>query len=302
MTALDAPATLDFELSPDLEAHEPPEATGRRRDDVRLLVSPGTAAPVHARFPDLPGYLRPGDLLVVNRSATVAAALDAWRPDGTRLVGPPRHAAPRRHLAGRAPPTGGRRHERAVRRRRRRRGARRRRRRAIAVRDPFGTSDRLVVATSTCRPTSSPSSPVTATHPLPPRARAVAARPLPDGVRRRAGQRRDAECRPAVHRRARHPAGHATGSGVAPVVLHTGVSSLEGHETPYPERYRVPAATADAVNATRRAGDRVVAVGTTVVRALETVADPDGLVTAGERLDRPRPRPRSDRPGPSTAW
>ena len=71
------------------------------------------------------------------------------------------------------------------------------------------------------------------------------------------------------------------GVGVAPVVLHTGVSSLEGHEPPYPERYRVPLTTADAVNATRRAGHRVVAVGTTVVRALETVAHPNGLVTAG---------------------
>ena len=43
-------------------------------------MSPGAAEPIHARFPDLPDYLEPGDLLVVNRSATVAAALDAWRP------------------------------------------------------------------------------------------------------------------------------------------------------------------------------------------------------------------------------
>jgi S-adenosylmethionine:tRNA ribosyltransferase-isomerase len=72
------------------------------------------------------------------------------------------------------------------------------------------------------------------------------------------------------------------GVALAPVVLHTGVSSLEGHEDPYPERYRVPVATAEAVNATHRAGGRVVAVGTTVARALESVADPDGHVTAGE--------------------
>ena len=50
---------------------------------------------------------------------------------------------------------------------------------------------------------------------------------------------------------------------------------------PLPERYRVPAATADAVNATRAAGGRVIAVGTTVTRALETVADQTGRVSAG---------------------
>ena len=50
---------------------------------------------------------------------------------------------------------------------------------------------------------------------------------------------------------------------------------------PLPERYRVPGATADAVNATRAAGGRVIAVGTTVTRALETVADADGRVRPG---------------------
>jgi S-adenosylmethionine:tRNA ribosyltransferase-isomerase len=65
-------------------------------------------------------------------------------------------------------------------------------------------------------------------------------------------------------------------------VLHTGVASLEAHETPYPERYRVPASTARLVNEARRAGHRVVAVGTTVVRALETVVDDDGVVHPGE--------------------
>jgi S-adenosylmethionine:tRNA ribosyltransferase-isomerase len=68
---------------------------------------------------------------------------------------------------------------------------------------------------------------------------------------------------------------------VAPLVLHTGVSSLESGEPPYPERYRVPARTAAAVNRARAAGGRVVAVGTTVVRALETVGA-DGVARAGE--------------------
>ena len=74
----------------------------------------------------------------------------------------------------------------------------------------------------------------------------------------------------------------ARGVDVAPLVLHTGVSSPERGERPYPERFRVPAATARRVEATRGWGGRVIAVGTTVVRALETVARADGGVEAGE--------------------
>ena len=74
----------------------------------------------------------------------------------------------------------------------------------------------------------------------------------------------------------------ARGIHVAPVTLHTGVSSPERGEAPYAERYRVPESTARLVNAVRCWGGRVIAVGTTVVRALESVADPDGTVTAGE--------------------
>jgi S-adenosylmethionine:tRNA ribosyltransferase-isomerase len=72
------------------------------------------------------------------------------------------------------------------------------------------------------------------------------------------------------------------GVAVAAVTLHTGVSSLEPGEPPLPEPYRVPVATARLVEHTRRYGGRVVAVGTTVTRALETVAEPDGTVRAGE--------------------
>jgi len=70
----------------------------------------------------------------------------------------------------------------------------------------------------------------------------------------------------------------ARGVYVAPVTLHTGVSSPESHEPPYPERFRVPAATARLVNAVRSWGGRVIAVGTTVVRALESAAEIDGAV------------------------
>jgi S-adenosylmethionine:tRNA ribosyltransferase-isomerase len=59
------------------------------------------------------------------------------------------------------------------------------------------------------------------------------------------------------------------------------VSSLEGHEAPYPEQYRVPTATAALVNATRARGAQVIAIGTTVVRALATVTDDRGEVHPG---------------------
>jgi S-adenosylmethionine:tRNA ribosyltransferase-isomerase len=70
----------------------------------------------------------------------------------------------------------------------------------------------------------------------------------------------------------------ARGVGLAKLVLHTGVSSLERGELPYPERLRIPRATAERVNAARR----VIAVGTTVVRALESVADETGRVRPAE--------------------
>src|ERR1700674_1679259 len=74
---------LDFELPWQLEAHEPPEARGLARDQVRLLVSHrGDDSIEHRSFTDLPDVLRPGDLVVANDSATVPAALEARRSDG----------------------------------------------------------------------------------------------------------------------------------------------------------------------------------------------------------------------------
>lgn len=74
----------------------------------------------------------------------------------------------------------------------------------------------------------------------------------------------------------------ARGVHVAPLILHTGVASLEDYEPPHEEFYRVPLETARVVNMARTAGNRVVAVGTTVVRALETVADEEGAVHPGQ--------------------
>jgi S-adenosylmethionine:tRNA ribosyltransferase-isomerase len=79
------PTAIDFELDADHEAHEPPEARGVPRDQVNLLVSPGEAEPIHARFDDLPTFLDPGDLVVVNTSGTVAAAVDG-ELDGRPVV------------------------------------------------------------------------------------------------------------------------------------------------------------------------------------------------------------------------
>jgi S-adenosylmethionine:tRNA ribosyltransferase-isomerase len=71
------------------------------------------------------------------------------------------------------------------------------------------------------------------------------------------------------------------GISVTPVLLHTGVSSQEVHEAPMPERFAVAATSAARINTARRLGGRVIAVGTTVVRALETVVDSHGVVFPG---------------------
>ncbi len=69
----------------------------------------------------------------------------------------------------------------------------------------------------------------------------------------------------------------ARGIAIAPVTLHTGVSSQEAGEGPQPEWYHVPAPTARLVELTRTHGGRVVATGTTVTRALESAVI-DGTV------------------------
>src|SRR5258708_6282015 len=77
---------LDFQLPEVLEAHEPPEARGLARDQVRLLISHRADDTVeHRGFRDLPDVLRPGDLVVANDSATLAAALTARRQDGAHI-------------------------------------------------------------------------------------------------------------------------------------------------------------------------------------------------------------------------
>jgi S-adenosylmethionine:tRNA ribosyltransferase-isomerase len=277
-----------------LDAPAPPPV----RDAVRLLVARGGRPLVHTRFAALADHLRPGDLLVVNASATLPAALQARRPGGASLdlhlstpeppagialPEPPAGAATPESRRGGAPAAG-------------RRWVVELRRDGKRVRDA-GAGERLALpggATATLvAPYLSPGrlwiaeldlrTPLLAylgRHGAPIRyAHQPEPRPLADHQTIFATEPGSAESpsagrpfTPRVLARLR-----ARGIRVASLVLHTGVSSLERGERPYPERYHVPAATAAEVNAARR----VIAVGTTVTRALETVAAPDGRVRPG---------------------
>ena len=271
-------SALAFELPRALEATAPPEARGLARDGVRMLVAERASGGIaHARFHDLPDLLSAGDLLVVNTSATLPAALDAIRADGSACTLHVATQAP--HLAGdcwwvvelrdtprprageRVAVTGGATFELAA---------------------PYAAGSRLWLA------------------------RFQSATPLPEHLRRHGRPIRYSyvsEPRPLADYQtvfATHPgsaempsAGRpftealvtrlvARGILLAPITLHTGVSSPERHEPPYPERYAVPAITARLVNETHADGGRVIAIGTTVVRALESAAAPDGTVAEAD--------------------
>ena len=270
-----------FTLPAALEAAAPP----RVRDGVKLMVARPGAPLAHGRFRDLPAHLRAGDLLVVNESATLPAALPADGPDGPLTL----------HLSTpEPPPVAGVGTQRAGERwivELRRDGARHPGGRAgdeLALPDggrarlcaPYLGRGRLWVATLGLP---QPLLPYLAAHGAPIRyAHQARPRPLADHQTIFARVPGSAEMpsagRPFTARTLDDLA--ARGIGVARIVLHTGVSSQERGERPYPERYHVPAATAARVNATRRAGGRVIAVGTTVTRALETAAAPGGAVRA----------------------
>jgi len=273
-------AALAFEVPDRLEAHEPPEARGLARDGVRMLVVGRREHDLaHRRFRDLPDVLAPGDLLVVNTSATLPAALAAERTDGTRLD---------LHLSTPVPGDDGRRWIVELRLDR----ARFRHGRAgeslllpggavARLLAPYLSGTRLWIAELEL---GAPLLDYLARHGGPIRYRhtdrdwpldhyqTIFATEPGSAEMPSAGRPFTAELLARIV---------ARGVTVAPVVLHTGVSSLEEGERPYPERFRVPASTARLVTATRRWGGRVIAVGTTVVRALETVAHPDGSADPG---------------------
>ena len=277
MTVLAASSDrYSYDLPPSLAASEPPEARGLTRDAVSMLVSyRGTGAVVPSSFVFLPTFLEPGDLLVVNTSGTIPAAIDAHSDEGTDLVihlstqlDDARWVVEPRRTVGRsterwvgAPPSGplhlaG--------------GA------GLSLLEPYGERGRLWIARlelgrRTLTWLALHGRPirygyVSGAWPIEAYQNVYATEPgsaeMPS-----AGRPFTAE---AITRLV------AKGVGVAPLVLHTGVASLEADELPYPERVTVPQPTAEQVNAARRAGHRVIAVGTTVVRALESSVGDDG--------------------------
>jgi S-adenosylmethionine:tRNA ribosyltransferase-isomerase len=271
--------TATFTLPPDAEATSPPEWRGLARDEVRLLaVTPGHVA--HHRFRDLPDLLAPGDLVVVNTSETLPARVLARRADGLVV---PLHVSTQlddgdwvvelRRPDNAGPDLGA------------EPGS------VLAL--PGGLALTLVEGHPEPRRPSRlwrarPSEPVRTTAYLPVHGRPVGYGYL-DGDYPLAARQNVWATEPGSAEMA--SAGRpfsadvvvrlvARGVVVAPLVLHTGVSSPELHEPPYPERFAVPEPTARLVRSTRAAGGRVVAVGTTVTRALETAAGPDGDVRA----------------------
>jgi S-adenosylmethionine:tRNA ribosyltransferase-isomerase len=271
-------SALAFELPARLEASEPPETRGLARDEVRLLVATRADGEIRdSSFRELPKLLGPGDLLVVNVSATIPAAVPATRSDGSSVQVHFSTQVPRLDDTWRVAELRG------------AGGGRQERGRAgelielrggamIELVAPYASGPRLMLT------------------------RYEGPVPLLEYLRRYG------EPIHYAHSRRRWPlaayqnvyattpgssemasAGRpltgeliarliAAGVLLAPITLHAGVSSLEHHEPPFPEPFEVPETTAALVAAVRGWGGRVVAVGTTVVRALETVARADGTI------------------------
>lgn len=262
---------LDFVLPPALEASEPPEARGLRRDQVRLLVTTRhDDRAIDARFVDLPDLLRPGDVVVANDSGTLPAALHARRVDGQEIalhlsthlpdglwVVEPRETAP--EIAEALALDGG---GRAV----------------LLMR--YQASRRLWVAWLDLpeplldylgrwgKPIAY--SYVRGSWPIA-MYQTVYAREPGSAEMPSAGRAFTPEILQRLARR---------GVTFATLTLHTGVASLEDHEPPYAEPYTVPPETVAAIAQARANGGRVIAVGTTVVRALESSLDANGALIA----------------------
>ena len=270
-----------FNLPERLEAHATPEERGLARDDVRMLVARGSDGRLtHTRARHLPHNLRAGDLVDINTSATLPAALPARRADGTelelRLSTPLPGASDDRWVVELRKGDDPFRDARAGDTLDLPAGAQAR------LEAPYLSGPRLWAARLQLP---EPLMAYLARHGSPIRYRYVPeAHPLADYQTAYAIEPGSAEM-PSAGRPltpAVLTALVAKGVSVAPLILHTGVSSPERGERPYPERYSVPPSTARLVEATRRWGGRVIAAGTTVVRALETVAHADGTIEAGE--------------------
>ena len=272
-------STLAFTLPDERIATRPFESGGRRRDEAPLLVSWRWQDDLFdARVADLPRFLTAGDVLVVNQSATLAAAIPLG--DGRILhlstqLGEERWVVELRRACGHG---------------------------SLPLLDadpgpvalPAGAEADLLT-------------PYPAGHGGPARLWLARLR-LPGAltaylavhgqpIRYGCGAERwplaayqtvfgltpgSAEMPSAARGFTAELVAELVGAGVlfAPITLHTGVSSLEAHEPPYPERFDVPASSAELVNQTREAGHRVIAVGTTATRAIESAAAQDGRVHA----------------------
>ena len=257
-------ALADFELPRALEASEPPEARGIPRDAVRMLVSRrATGEITHHPFTDLPSLLLPGDLVVVNTSATLPASVRAGPglvmhfstslPDGSWLAelravrGHATQPYPGGSPGQELPLPGG-----AV---------------VTLAERVTGRLWRVRLSTAVV--------PYLLRHGSFIHYSYVASDWPAQAYQTVFGARPGSAEMPSASRpfTAEMIARLVVrGVTIAPITLHTGVSSLEGDEEPYPEPYDIPPATARLVDVTRQAGGRVVAVGTTVVRALETAA------------------------------
>jgi S-adenosylmethionine:tRNA ribosyltransferase-isomerase len=249
---------LSFELPSALEATVPPP----RRDAVRLMVAHRDNGRIeHRRFHELPELLEPGDLLVVNVSETLPAAVAA--------------AGARIHFSTRAPGLDQSwrvvevRSEDGSRPQRARAGERIKLRggATLELSAPYLGGGRLMLARLE---SSGPVEQYLHLHGEPIRYGYVPERwPLREYQNIYATTPGSAEMpsagRPFTEELLARLA--AAGVSLATITLHTGVSSPEGHEPPFPEEYEVPEVTASQI---RRARGRVIAVGTTVVRALET--------------------------------
>jgi S-adenosylmethionine:tRNA ribosyltransferase-isomerase len=261
------PMISEFAVPEYLEAHEPPEARGLTRDGVRMLVSYlNSDRLVHARFADLPTLLRPGDLVVVNVSATLPAALTARRSNGSEVV---------LHISTHLPaglfvvefrkvgvsagemfrlPAGG---------------------SAVAL-APHPRSTRLWVTR------------LSLPEPLPAYLRRWGRPVAYPYVRGSWPMEMYQNVYASVPGSAEMPSAgrpftpeildRLTVAGVflASIVLHTGVASLEDDEPPYEEYFEVPHETAAALQRTKKGRGHVIAVGTTAVRALESAVDGHG--------------------------
>ena len=284
----EAHVPLHFDLPSELEAGEPPEARGLGRDEVRLMVSYlGNDRVVHSSFTSLPDFLEAGDTLVINTSGTMNAALPAWYADGTHVTV---------HLSTHLPaelwvvelrsspdnepvldgksgmvltlPEGA----------------------SIVLRTPYLSEKRNQIGGNNRLWVSTLDLPVSLNeylerHGSPIRYnyvreswpssfyQTVYATEVGSAEMPSAGRAFTPELITRLV---------AKGVRILPLLLHTGVASLEDDEPPYEEFYRVSPETAAAINAARKTGRRIVAVGTTVVRALETVTDRDGVTHPGE--------------------